>query len=212
MQPEIQKLEAELAALQPAALDAGLADRLVRAVEGHAGELAPEQRATEGELGSLTPAAPRESTMAALMTVLEKLPFPESASKVVPFPNARGAAPERSRRMPWAAAAAVAIAGGLAALMVNPGGEDVAPNVAESTPVRTAPAVTADPATFQPASFESGVSNTRDMGRMWAGGEQAVRVVKVVYKDRVVWLNEQGEEVVTEMPRTEYLVVPEEID
>lgn len=215
MEQEIQKLEAELAALRPAALDGNLSDRLARAMEGRLTGLDPEQQHLERRLAVLEPARLKGATMAALLARVERLPFPgeSGAQKVVPFPRAERSGGEvRRRRRPWAAAAAVALAGGLSAFFLTPGGED-SPSLAASPGVGNRGGTpTADPAAFSPASFESGVSQTHDLGRMWSGGERAMRVVKVTYKDRVVWLNENGEEVVTEVPRVEYLVVPEQVD
>ncbi len=65
---------------------------------------------------------------------------------------------------------------------------------------------------FVPATFNSGVSNTDDLGVMWSDDRKPMRVVRVVYKDVVRFLNEKGEEVAVEVPRVEYLMVPEEID
>lgn len=208
MQTDLQQLETQLAAMRPAELDPALAERLGLVVEGRLEELPSEDRVVEHRLAGFSPSAPSESTKAALAAILERLPFP-GATKVVPFPN-RSESPKRRRRMPWAAAALVALAGGLSALLIGP-------NVTESSNGRVAgttgsEVATADPAAFTPASFESGLAEADDLGRIWAGGEKSVRVVKVVYKDRVVWFNERGEEMVTEIPRTEFLMVPDEID
>lgn len=208
MEPDLEKFEAELAALRPARPDPALAERLERAVEGRLEELGPEDRGLERRLARVSPSGPSASTKAALAAILERFPFP-GATKVVPFPNREKASPRR-RGMPWAAAALVALAGGLSALLMGPQATEPA-----AGPVATtggSKVVTADPEAFTPASFESGVAEADDLGRIWAGGEKSVRVVKVVYKDRVVWLNAQGEEMVTEVPRTEFLVVPDEID
>lgn len=211
MEQDIQKLEAELAALRPAEFDPALADRLVRAVEGRAAEFAPGERAFEHELRALKPSPPGEAARAAFSTVLERLPFPASGN-VVPFPGpSRSRAPRRRNRLSWAAAAVVALAGGLTALLVGPREDRAVAALREDVP-RSARPAQADPEAFSPAAFESGVSDTHDFGRVWTGAERAMRVVKVTFKDRVVWLNEHGEEVVTEIPRVEYLVVPEQVD
>jgi RNA polymerase sigma-70 factor (ECF subfamily) len=210
MDDDIHKLEAEMTALRPSSLDPDFMGRLLRTMEGRAAELGPVDRAYEHELRSLKPTPLRPSARAACMETLGRLPFP-GGSTVVPFPVAARPKPaSRRRRVSWAAAAAVALAGGLSALLVGP--KDRAP-VAHGEPApRIAPTVPTDSAAFSPASFASGVSGTDDLGRVWAGRERAVRVVKVTYKDRVVWTNEHGEEVVTEVPRVEYLVVPEKVD
>jgi hypothetical protein len=208
MEPDLQKLEAELAAMRPSGPDAALTERLERAVEGRLQELGPEDRALEHRLAKVPPSEPSASTKAALVAILERFPFP-GATKVVPFPNREKAAPRR-RSMPWMAAAVVALAGGLSALLMGPKTTDPAAGAVATTV--GSEVVTADPEAFTPASFESGVAKADDLGRIWAGSEKSARVVKVVYKDRVVWLNAQGEEMVTEVPRTEFLIVPDEID
>ncbi|MCH7226788.1 hypothetical protein [Haloferula sp. A504] len=208
MELDLQKLENRLEAMRPSGLDPALAERLERAVEGRLEELGPEERGLERRLAKVSPSGPSASTRAALLTILERLPFP-GATKVVPFPNREKASPQR-RAMPWAAAALVALAGGLSALLMGPKSTEPASGAVATT--GGSEVVKADPEAFTPASFESGVAKADDLGRIWAGGDKSVRVVKVVYKDRVVWLNAQGEEMVTEVPRTEFLVVPDEID
>lgn len=207
MNDETRDLESELAAMRPASLDAALMERLENAIEGRARHLAPAERAFEEELRRVEPAALGEARHAALASVLERIPFP-GGSKVVPFPNAPSARPKPSRaRRSWAAAAAVALAGGLTAIFMGPSSGD-APEVAEA--VRPTRAV--DAAAFSPAGFESDVSDTRDLGRMWNGGPRAMRVVQVVYTDKVTFLNAEGEEVTIERPRVEYVMMPQEVD
>ncbi|BCX49904.1 hypothetical protein HAHE_38120 [Haloferula helveola] len=211
MDSELQKLESELRSLRPDALDGALADRLEMAIDGSLEELDDGMRAFERSLGETRPAALRADLSSGLLEILESHPFP-SPSKVVPFPGEAKQAVSRSKSRSswWAAAAAVAIAGGLTAYFMGPA-DGGSPRVAESPQPRAGGiASDMDPAAFVPASFQSGVSDTRDMGVVWNRGD-AMRVVKVIYHDKVKLLNEKGETYEVKVPRVEYIVVPEQV-
>ena len=85
-------------------------------------------------------------------------------------------------------------------------------SAAAGEPTHVVPLKAAERGAFVPASFNSGVRNTSDLGVVWAEWDRPMRVVKVTYTDQVTLLNEQGEEAVFQVPRVEYLVVPENVD
>jgi hypothetical protein len=62
-----------------------------------------------------------------------------------------------------------------------------------------------------PASVGTGLDEARDEGVRWTADGKPVRMVRVIYKDRVKYRNADGEIIEVERPRVEYLVVPEKI-
>ena len=208
MESDLQKLEAQLQAMRPVGLNDALLDRLTGAVAGTLESTDTEYRPVEAATSKLAPVALSDDLMDRLTKVVDQVPFPVD-EKVVLFPRGSAAVEEKkSSRPKWwaAAAAAVALAGGLSALMVSPPKD--AGKVANSKPIPSR----IDSGAFMPAAFNSGVSGTDDLGVMWSEDQRPMRVVRVVYKDVVRFLNEKGEEVAVEVPRVEYLMVPEQID
>jgi hypothetical protein len=207
MDSDLQEFEAQLKGLRPAALDDVLLDRLTAAISGTQELTDVGLRPVEAASSKLVPAGLSDSLTERLAGVVDQVPFPVD-EKVVLFPKGSAAVEKKGNARPkwWAAAAAVALAGGLSALMVSPPKED-------SKVVRGDSAFSqAQSGKFVPAAFNSGVSGTDDLGVMWTGERKPVRVVRVVYKDVLRLLNEKGEEVEVEVPRVEYLMVPEKIE
>ena len=207
MDSDLQELEEQLRSIRPVEMNDALLDRLNDAISGTLQVTSAEMRPVEAATSRLQPSALSESLTNRLSEVVEKVPFPVD-EKVVLFTGGTSASSKEKDSRPkwWAAAAAVAIAGGLSALMVSPPKDTE--KVVESNPVP----VPIESGSFVPAAFNSGVSNTDDLGVMWTNERKPVRVVRVIYKDVVHLMNERGEEVKVEVPRVEYLMVPEKID
>lgn len=207
MESELQELEAQLQGIRPAALDDALLDRLTGAVTGSLQEMDGGLRSVEAAATRVEPVALSADLTARLEKVVQGVPFPVD-EKVVMFPRGVASAEnnesKKVSRKWWAAAAAVALAGGLSALMVSPPKEASKEVVAAPSQI--------NPGAFVPAGFDRGVSGTDDLGVMWTDQRKPVRVVRVVYKDVLRLLNKKGEEVEVEVPRVEYLMVPEKID
>lgn len=212
MNDELQKLQAELQDMQPVPLDPALLDRFEMAIRGELEMLQPDLKVTEQMLAKQRPALLPEELCGQVIESLRKSPFPVGRN-VVLFPGETATKPKKSSKLSWmASAAAVAIAGALSAFFVDPmGGAPAVASAENVAPVKVA-RETAKRGAFVPASFNSGVQDASDLGVMWAERSRPMRVVKVVYLDQVKLLNEQGEEVVVEVPRVEYLLVPEKID
>lgn len=215
MNPELSKLETELAGLHPAKLDESLGRRLEAALAGELGETPEELRGVEAELSGLGPAELPGPLSATLEGLLSEVRFPGDP-KVVPFPGAApaarpgGEAPRRTRR-PWlAAAAAVALAGGLTALFVGPG--DKAPSMVTSPDMGSSADIPVDGRKFVPASFGSDVSNAEDLGLVWSAQGEPMRVIRVVYEDEAEFSNSSGERLLMSAPRVEHIMIPEQID
>jgi len=135
-------------------------------------------------------------------------------SKVVAFPvpgtsAAKGSVGHSSRRSLWGAAAAVAAMGAAAALWITP---DPAASVAKAETRK--PLMSATPAggSFMTAGYGRNVREASDEGVVWSQGQVPHRRVRVVYVDKAVMINPQGERIEVERPRVEWLLVPEKMD
>jgi hypothetical protein len=209
MDPEFQEIEDTLKGLRPAMPGPACMDRLLAAVEGRLQREEPSMAGMEQALASLIlPAVPAEAAGRMLATV-ERVPFPVD-EKVVLFPGAAKPAAKLHSRRPWyAAAAAVAVAGAFSAFMVErPAGGDTSGRFAGNGS-GISPQT---PSGFVPAAVGSGLQDARDEGVMWTPDGKPVRMVRVIYMDRVKYQNERGEIIEVERPRVEYLMVPEKID
>jgi hypothetical protein len=212
MNDEIQKLQTDLSNLRPAALEPDFLDRLELAVHGGLEELQPDHQATERLLTGLQPAKLPEQLSEALVGVTDKVAFP-LGKKVLLFPGESSARKEPASRSSWmAAAACVALAGAIAAFFVKPPAGQEMTNSSARAPLTVVPSEASERGAFVPASFESDVSDTSDLGVVWARGSGPVRVLRMTYMDQVKLMNEQGEEAVFSVPRVQYLVVPEKVD
>lgn len=170
----------------------------------------PSLRGVEDRLAAMEPSWVSNPVAASMLATVSKVPFPVD-DKVVLFPVGTKPAGKTESRRPWmAAAAAVAVAGAFTAMMVDPATPSSNSGGGAVAGKQTAPAVA--PRGFVPASVGSGVEEARDEGVMWTPDGEAMRMVKVIYMDKVKFLNERGEVIEVERPRVEYLMVPEKID
>ena len=208
-----------LKGLTPGRLDTDLLDRLEAAAHGDLHLLDPASRRLEESLASVVPAPLPAPLMANLEAILSETPFPVD-DKIVLFPKSAPAAslPRASKSPLWSAAAAVALLGASAALFVPRANHDepAVSRPAVSSPLASRPSISATrsaPAgNFVPAAFDRGVDETRDEGLYWESNTTPHRVVKVVYKDRLLLKNENGETIEVVQPRTQYILVPEKAD
>jgi hypothetical protein len=205
MDPEFQDIEDTLKGLRPAAPDAACMERLLAAVEGRLQSTAAPLAGLEQRLESMTPLALQPAVADAMLATVSKVPFPVD-EKVVLFPGASKAAASAQARRPWyAAAAAVAVAGAFSAFMIDGGGASKAAPLAEKSEVRARDG-------FMPASVGTGLGDASDEGVVWTQDGKPVRMVRVIYKDRVMYRDAAGKVIEIERPRVEYLMVPEKID
>ncbi|KAB2639682.1 MAG: hypothetical protein DVB25_05210 [Verrucomicrobia bacterium] len=217
MSDDFQALEAALAGLRPAVLDRGLLARLEAGATGGLTTSSPAEVALETSLRGSRAAAIPPALMAALEAALTASAAAEG-SRIVAFPQspAAGGLHHRSHRPMWVAAAAVAMLGAAAALFLpNQGARPTAAAPASHPPptslATTAPAAPASQ-NFVPAAFNTSLSQASDVGVLWQEQNQAQRVVKVIYWDRVTLVNPEGKQIEYETPRVEYILVPEKID
>ena len=209
---DTKELEQALRDLDPAALDQGFLARLGAAAEGHLVILTEAEIRFEKSLAGHVPAVLSPEFMRSLESVVAGVQFPVN-NKIVLFPKTaplqKRPAARRNRPM-WAAAAAVALIGGSAALLLPeraPGNSTLARNPSTTT----APS-TSGPSNYTPYVFNTGFSDARDEGVSWHQADKPHRVVRVTYIDRITMKNAKGETFVVERPRTEVMLVPEKMD
>jgi len=212
MDSEFQELEETLKGMRPAKPDAACLDRLLAAVEGRLQSPEVSISGIESKLAELRPAALSQELSAKMLATLERVPFPVD-EKVVLFPGAQKPVKKASaQRRPWyAAAAAVAVAGAFSALMVGgPKGPQSSGNggIARESPVLPH----SGNGNFVPASMGSGLQDASDQGVVWTKEGKPMRVVRVIYKDKVRLKNDRGEIIEVEQPRQQLFLVPEKID
>lgn len=211
MDSEFQDLEDALKGMRPAKPDAACLDRLLAAVEGRLQNPELSISGIESKLATLQPAVLSPELSARMLETLTRVPFPVD-EKVVLFPGAQkpAAKAEPSRRPWYAAAAAVAVAGAFSALMV---GGPKTPQAKSGGAIAENPGIPkVDSRNFVPASMGSGLQDATDQGVTWTKDGKPMRVVRVVFKDKVKLTNPRGEIVEVERPRVQYFLVPEKID
>lgn len=216
MSPAPQELEAKLGALRPSPLDGLLLARLEDAANGSLTTLGTAEAQLEISLRRIQPTKLPPAFMAALEATLGAAATVEPS--IIPFPNpANGTAgaTRHDHRAMLSAAAAVALLGAAAALF-TPGKSPQQTSVAadhsqQASPPTSAPASPLSQ-NFVPAAFNTGLSQASDEGVLWQAKDQPRRVVKVIYWDRVTFVNPQGNKIECETPRVEYILVPEKID
>ncbi len=200
--------ENDLRQLRAAALDEALLARLEACADGTWTRLDPVELEFEQRLRGIAPARIPDSLMASLESAVAGVPFAREAPKIVRFPE-REAKTSRQSRVWWSAAAAVALFGGLAGLLVPFGksGKDIADAHPSAPSIRSTP-----PTQLVPAGFNRGLKEASDEGVIWQSSQQPHRVLKVVYQDRVTLKDASGHTYQVERPRVEYIIIPAKTD
>jgi len=197
MNREDVTLEEAMRELAPKRLDASLFGRLHAALDG-----------------ASAPVDSVDATIEAMLTRHRPAPLPDAlkhrladaiSPKVVAMPMRGRVIPFRR----YAAAAAIALAGAVAALLAPIGDNQVVATTDTEPPSAVIPL--ADARAFVPAGYARGLSEARDEGVVWKDNEPH-RVLRIVYLDTITLRNEAGEIVEVEQPRVEYIVVPKKID
>lgn len=164
--------------------------------------------AIEGQLAGLRPARLSEGLLDRLeaglnrAAVVDQVDAPEA--QVIEFPQRQ----RRAWSSWWGAAAAVAL-GGAAALWL-PQRESPAVAATRAHPASSAPVASAAGKVVA-AGYGRDVREASDEGIVLQG-QVPHRRVRVVYMDRVVVTNAQGEKIEVERPRVEWLLIPEKMD
>lgn len=208
MDSEFQELENTLKGLRPTAPDAACLGRLLAAVEGRLQTNELSTSGIESRLAAMQPVALSPVLLDKMLATVTRVPFPVN-DKVVLFPGAAKPSVKTASRRPWyAAAAAVAVAGAFTAMMVDnkPAAGPVAVPVVKD--FSALPKIN----TNGIVSASSGLQNATDQGVRWTKDGKPMRMVQVEYKDRMKVVNHEGKLIDVEVPRFEYLFVPEKID
>jgi hypothetical protein len=206
MNHDLHDLESSLAGLRPIQADQAMLDRLESAADGTLTELTVTELHYESRLSSHRPAALSAQFLASLEKVVAATPFPVD-EKIVMFTKGTVAPKPIRRFRPLFAAAAVALLGGVTAVMLPVGGAAKKSNagiVSNSIPSKLSSG-------FVPASYGNNVQTASDEGVVWKEGRPH-RLVRVSYKEHGSFINDRGERIEAEIPRVEYLFVPEKID
>jgi len=202
--------EQELRNQAPARLDGVFLDRLTACAEGTAADMPEADVEFAAMLGGVKPRPLPSAFHASLLDAIGETPF-SLDGKIVLFhkQSKPGPAKVRSfRRFNFAAAAAVALLGALAAFMV-PGGNGGKKTAENGKPGTANPILNSH---FSPASYGRNLSETRDEGVIWRGKNQPHRVWRLTFTDKVTMTNGKGETYQEERPRYEFVIIPEKID
>lgn len=214
-----QELESRLAGMCPSAPDAALLDCVELAAASDLLHLTPIEAALERRLHAFRPAQVPNRVAVVFLATVGDMEFPKERN-LIPFPGK--AAPltnqcRHPRKRMYAAAAAVALLGGLSALLIPIHGNTNAFAKNNNPPRTPNPPVTSQITQgtrqgFVPASFGRGVADVKENGVVWDKAGRPCRVVRVIYMDYATMVNYKGERVKTVQPRIEYLLVPEKMD
>jgi len=218
MNPDQTSLEAELRGLLSQPLDEDFLHRLESCADGTWTSLTPEEARLEGILRKTSPAKLDAGFLAELEKVVQGVPFAVD-EKIVLFPKGNQVVPkerEGARRPMWAAAAAVALIGGVSALLVPVSRTGGGTTIAKNPPVTASPPRPGDvspalPTNYAPASFNSGVSELHDEGTVWKANRPH-SLMRVIYKDKVTTTDKDGRTYQMESPREGYILVPAQTD
>lgn len=210
MNDDLHDIEACLASLRPAVPDSALLARLEQAAHGSLVRPTAEEMRIEALLGDHQPLTLPADLMRSLEGIVANAPF-HVDEKIVMFTKPNSAPAPVSRYRPMAAAAAVALLGGLTALMM-PAGRNTS-----TTPIRVAEAPVAPtndrvaPASFSPSGYGRDMQDAKDEGVIWKNG-RPYRAMRVTFKEKASFTNAEGRKVEFEQPREELIFVPEKID
>jgi hypothetical protein len=208
MSQDLHDLETKLHALRPAVPGKELAARLADISR----QPAAADPALEAALRAMRPSGLAADLTA---TILQRTTGSQPA--VIPFPVAPKSPARTWNRYMLPVAAAVALLGAAAALLVPTSGNRDN-GIAANNPPPANPPVTRNTAPangnsgFVPAAFGTDLAQAKDEGVVWQGPNQARRVVKVTYRDRGTYLTPDGRKVEVEVPRVEYILLPEKLD
>jgi len=161
------------------------------------------------------------SRMEAAMEGWQEASGQEEAEKVVPFPRV-----EESDRVEtshgkglWAAAASVALLGGVAAMVLtaDPTPLEVASKGVTDSAGGNSVATMVDPSSLQtielaPKTAKRTILDASDRDVIIPNGSRPMRLMRVDLVDRVVFLSPGGEELHLEVPSVNYQLIPAPTD
>lgn len=220
MEPTITQIEEELAQLVPSALPVSLLDHLDDAMSLTADEATSvplvsvnsELSNLEESLKELVPHGVPEDMIQRLDRAMlrwhEEVPVEEKVVSIIP-------PVEEVSKSSWLgirSVAAVAVLGAGSAFLMNrpPAAPDTVVEVPR-TPVFTN-GMTSTPVAFTPDDARASVVAANDHGVFWTREGRPVRCVEVQVNREVSFVNERGEKLTIEEPKTEVRFLPVEFD
>jgi hypothetical protein len=209
MNTDPSSLEIDLQHLRAAALDEALLERLESCAAGTWTQLSSDEIAFENRLRAIAPSGLSSALSQSLESIVNTVSFPGEGT-IIPFPTRESSAPRHNRRW-WAAAAAVALTGALTALMIPDNQISTHQPVAANRPPGVSHPLPQSDALI-PAGFNRDLRETHDEGVVWKSNNEAHRVLRVVYMDRVTLKSPDGRTYQVEQPRIEYILMPEQAD
>ena len=235
---DLMDLEAQLALLVPSAIPRDLIDRVNAEVDLPMIDAAmnvddSELVDLEERLGTLSPSSLSPDVLTRIAEAMDKwhehVPVEE---KVVPFNQLEEAAPKQQIERPsklanfrmYSAAAAVALLGALAAVVLPTWENEATPTVATtdsvesfnntSLPVQSASRVNisteASNAWLVPDSLSHKVTHTSDAGVIMSHDNIPHRSIRIDYVDGIKVLDEDGREIEINRPGVQYMLIPVE--
>jgi hypothetical protein len=206
MTPDSATLEAELRKLQAATLDDDFFNRLEAATSDSLTILNPEEIRFEAFLRQTRPAALSADYLAKLETVVSTTPFAVN-DKILLFPvTSPQAVTPRKQASAWRAVAAVAVIGAFSALMIPLGKKTGTADTFQETVSHPTSG------NFIPASFDRNISTVKNEGMVWNSNQQAQSVIRVEYKDKIIYKDSMNRTFQIEQPRVQYLSIPAKTD
>ena len=216
--------EQELLGLNPCGLDEKFLSRLAACAEETFTELSAKEIAFENQLREIRPRKAQATLVASLAEAIGDAPFAVD-EKIVLFNKANQAKPTATKsgktsnifRFNIAAAAAVALLGSVAALMLPNNSPAESPTASAGSSTENMASTAFVPrilpqTNFAPASYERDLNNTSDEGVIWQGNNQPYRVLLHTFTDRMTSENGNGGTIRMEKPSYQYTLIPEKVD
>lgn len=211
--------EQELQGLSPCGLDKAFLSRLAACAGETFTTLSDEEIELEGMLRSIRPRTIRSGLKEDLRATIGDAPFSVDGT-IVLFNKSNQASPASSKprtisnifRFNIAAAAAVALLGSIAALMVPNNAATADPVVSAAPDIERIVPLAPVPSNFAPAGNNRTLSETIDEGVIWKNETQPLRVLRHTFSDRFTTEGENGETIQEDQPHTEYSLIPEKVD
>lgn len=206
MTPDLTSLEAELRSLRAAEFDDAFFARLEAAADDSLVTLSPDELRFEETLRQTPLPALSPAHLTALEEIVATTPFAVT-DKILLFPvsGAPQHKPQRSSTT-WRAAAAVAVIGAFSALLIPTG--EPSDSAKESGQVASRPAS----GNFIPASFDRNVSTVKNEGFIWGTDQSPKSVIRVEYKDKIIYRDSLNRTFQIEQPRVQFLAIPAKTD
>ena len=202
-------LERDLSSLKAVGLNDAFLARLDAAANDTLTTLTPEEMRFEASLAAFRPASVSIHLTEKFESAVQGLPFP-GTGKILRFPRSTDRITTQPNRSWYAAAAAVALFGGIIALTLP--STKSSPNIVTKSDSTTGSSTLAGSNQFIPASYDRGLSRVSDEGVVWHENKRPQSVVRVDYEENITLKDSSGRTFQVKQPRVQYLMVPAQTD